>query len=297
MKRKRDIHMFEINNAIYKFITGCRLEEFEHLLKKSNDPNNPIIFTAIYETTKQRNRTTYISDEGSVGDIQKEILKIVTQHEKFNAFYPSNLNGRYALAMACALGVPEVAEMLLQLGIDPNISFKERPCGAFFVPHYIDIRCVELVLKYGLNPDTVLSLNAWTTNSITIFDYFLRYEEVECIKLLLKYGINVKRCVDSAAWDRFFHGDFSFCSSDREDIILAFMYYRQYLPIWSIKTQNRFPRKFYKKCLTMLVMFKRLNNRSNAKICPDMRKLLISYVADGWKLLDDKKMLDTLGFV
>jgi hypothetical protein len=173
------------------------------------------------------------------------------------------------MAAACTLSAPGVVNTLLQSGVNPNECFRKDPCGAYMMFRTLNdenrARCLDLVLEYGLEFDNALGAK--------LYAGFINRSDTSCIKVLFKYGINEEDCVNLGQLLRI----------STQEILSLYQRRRHYLPTWTPKMQRRYPQEFHDIAVKGLSLFKRLNERTNAKICPDMRRLLISYVADEWK--------------
>jgi hypothetical protein len=54
---------------------------------------------------------------------------------------------------------------------------------------------------------------------------------------------------------------------------------KTYIPKWSPKTHIQYSKEFRDYTIAVLALIKRLNERESAKVCKDMKQMLVGYIA------------------
>jgi len=105
-------------------------------------------------------------------------------------------NGSYGIHIACQWGWYDVIKRFLELGVDPNIrddnssSFGDTPL--LLSTYSGDTNCVELLLKYGADPN----MSDTHSNHTPLFNSYMA-DDNDAIKLLLMYGADPHKPINN----------------------------------------------------------------------------------------------------
>lgn len=210
------------------------------------------------------------------------MAKIIIQSDKFDTDLRDK-HGKSSLHWAAERGRFIVIKYLIERGADVNAVSNDGKTPLMCITARglkesdNDLKCLELLV----NADGIdLDKSYFDQGEPAALSYTLRAGNELMTKMLIANGA----CVDD--WQQW-----RFWSTRRwmnEYLNPLMAKWRSYLPQWTVFSQKYYPGEFVEICLQVLCLLKRLNDRNGARVNPDMRRLLLSFVADGWRQKIDK---------
>lgn len=106
-----------------------------------------------------------------------------------NQRYPYSNAG---IVTAIQRGKTDVVELFMLAGFDPNASYSGTPL--IFFPIYLNqIKCLDVLLKAGANPETTVPAMFVTAHSETVLTYAIKRKNSDMVKSLIQYKVDVNK--------------------------------------------------------------------------------------------------------
>lgn len=170
-----------------------------------------------------------------------------------------------------------IVEILLSHSlIDPNLHEKFKNTALHYCVGWNNIECCELLCSH---PSIDLELkNKYGNTPLQLAVYDGRHE---IIKILLQKGSKCK------GWKE--QEFYSYVKKEykiKTKKILS--QWKRYLPFWSIFNHKNYPKEFEDLSIICLLTFKKIEENNNLFIPKDIKRLLLSHIAEVWKQIDDE---------
>jgi len=207
-----------------------------------------------------------------------ELVKLLLERKDININLPGPFNDCSFLKNVCMHNRAEMIKLLLEredLDINARDRHGETALLTCCVNHSLDVMRVLLQRK-----DIDINLKkhrGWSPLRRSYYE-----ERIEQIKLLLSHGASTE------GWDNWswLSSRISSLNADglrpREHLKIM-INWRSYLPKWKTWNYRFYPQEFKDLALNCMKMWNRLEKMFYLNIPKDMKRLLIEYVADGWR--------------
>jgi len=235
----------------------------EQILKKQ--PNRVNVWT------RPRKKTPlFIACENGFLDI----VKVLLAHKNTDVNL-AEINGWTPLHIALANKHVEIVKELLKHPlIDTNCSTHFGGRAIWFC----NDKTFDLVLKH--NGFDINHKNRHGKTALQQTYEFAHINTIHKIEILLSNGAD---CINWRQWK------FKKFATNQDQVISIMSKWRSYIPKWNIFNHKKFyPKEFKDLAITCMIVWNRVEIMHSIKICKDIKRFLVKYVAYNWRKKVDK---------